>query len=158
MNTAVDIDEIDNKILHLLIKDARMTLKVIAKECNISPVSVMNRIKRLKSLGVITGATLFPQLDKIGLNIVATVGMKTGSSTEEIVKFFSEYTHLIEPATSIGEYDLCALIYTEDIASLVEKTDAARRRFGIQKIIVNLWSGKPHMNFENIDLTPLQKK
>lgn len=154
----VNVDETDSKILHMLILDARMSLKDIAKECGLSSVSVLNRIKRLKKLGVITGATLFPSLNMLGVQIVATIGMETGSNTEEIVQFLGKHTYLIEPSTSVGEYDLCTLVYAENIASLNEKTDAVKRRFGIRKVIVNVWSNVPQMTFENIDLTPTKKR
>jgi Lrp/AsnC family transcriptional regulator for asnA, asnC and gidA len=157
MDTTVNIDETDTKILHVLIQDARTSLKDIAKECGISSVSVLNRIKRLKKLGVITGATLFPAINILGFQIIATIGMETDANTDEIVKFFKEHTYLIEPSTAIGEYDLCALVYAENIANLNEKTDAVKRRFGIRKVIVNVWSNIPHMTFENIDLKPTKK-
>lgn len=83
--------------------------------------------------------------------------METDSDTDETVKFLKENTHLIEPSTSIGKWDLCALVYAENIADLNEKTDAVRRRFGIRKVIVNVWSNIPHMVFENIDLNPKKK-
>jgi Lrp/AsnC family transcriptional regulator, regulator for asnA, asnC and gidA len=157
MDNIVEIDDTDNKILHILIKDARTSLKDIAKECNISSVSVLNRIKRLKKLGVITGATLFTDLSLVGFHIVATIGMETDSNLDEIINYFKQNTHLIEPATSVGEYDLCALIYAENISNLNEKTEAVRKRFGIRKVMVNVWSGVPYMTFENIDLNPLKK-
>jgi Lrp/AsnC family transcriptional regulator, regulator for asnA, asnC and gidA len=157
MDTTVNIDETDTKILHVLIQDARTSLKDIAKECGISSVSVLNRIKRLKKLGVITGATLFPAINILGFQIIATIGMETDVNTDEIVKFFKEHTYLIEPSTAIGEYDLCALVYAENFANLNEKTDAVKRRFGIRKVIVNVWSNIPHMTFENIDLKPTKK-
>ena len=158
METTVEIDEIDRKILFTLIQDARTTLKNMAKTCGISSVSVLNRIKHLKDLGVIAGATLFPALDKVGFHIVATIGMETDSNPVELTEFFKEHTHLIEPSTCVGEYDFCALVYAEDINSLNQKINAVRKRFGIEKIVVNVWAGIPHMNFENIDLHPIEKR
>jgi Lrp/AsnC family transcriptional regulator for asnA, asnC and gidA len=157
MNATVDIDETDNKILHILIEDARTSLKEIAKKCGVSSVSVLNRIKRLKKLSVITGATLFPSINTLGFQIVATIGMETNANVDEIVKFFEERTYLIEPSTSIGEYDLCALVYAENMASLNERVEVVRRRFGIRKVSVNVWSGIPCSNFNNVDLKPLKK-
>ena len=153
-SNVIKIDEIDNKILHILIEDARTSLKDIAKKCAISSVSVLNRIKRLKKLGIITGATLFSSLDTLGFQIVASIGMETDSNTDEIVKFFKEHTCLIEPSTSIGEYDLSALVYAENITGLNDCVDMVRRRFGIRKVTVTVWSGLPFMNYENIDLRP----
>jgi DNA-binding Lrp family transcriptional regulator len=132
-------------------------LKEISKKCGISSVSVLNRIKRLKKLGVITGATLFPAINEIGFQIVATIGMETDAETDEILKFFNQHTYLIEPSTSIGEYDLCALVYAENISSLNERVEAVRTRFGIRKVILNVWSGIPVMNFQNIELNPSKK-
>ena len=84
----VNIDETDDRILHILIEDARTSLKEIARQCGISSVSVLNRIKRLKKLGVITGAMLFPAISPLTFNIVATVGMETDGNVEEILNFF----------------------------------------------------------------------
>lgn len=150
----VQIDEIDEKILHMLIKNARISLKEISDKTTISSVSVLNRIKRLRKVGVITGATLFPAINKIGFEIVATIGMQTDENTDEVMKFLNDHTYMIEPSTSIGEYDLCAVVYAENIKSLNEKVEAIRRRFSFRKIVVNVWSGIPEFNFDNIDLRP----
>jgi Transcriptional regulators len=158
MNNAVQIDEIDEKILKILIEDARTSLKDIAKECDITAVSVFNRVKRLKKLGVITGATLFPAIGILGFHIVATIGMETDSNVEEILKYFKEHTCLVEPSKSIGAYDLTVLVYAENLAILNERVEMIRRRFGVRKVIVNVWSGRPHLNYSNIDLTPLKKE
>lgn len=158
MTTPVHIDEIDEKILRLLIVDARTSLKDIAKDCGITAVSVFNRIKRLKKLGVITGATLFPSIGILGFQIVATIGLETDSNVEEIVKYFKEYTCLVEPSKSIGVYDLTMVVYAENMSNLNERVEMIRRRFGVRKVIVNVWSGMPHLNYSNIDLTPLKEK
>jgi len=154
MGTTVKIDETDNKILSILIRDARTRLKDIAKECGISSVSVLNRIKRLRKLGVITGATLFPRIDALGFQIVATIGIETDSNEDEIIKYIDDHIKLIEPSTSIGEYDLTALVYAENLAELDKTVYEIRKRFGVRKVTVNVWAGRPHMVFENIDLQP----
>jgi len=152
--TIIEIDEIDNKILRILIRDARARLKDIAKDCGISSVSVLKRIKRLKTLGVITGATLFPRLDLLGLNIVATIGIEATANQDQIIKFIDEHTNLIEPSTSIGEYDLTTIVYAENIYTLEKVVSKIRKLVGVRKVTVNVWAGQPHMLFENIDLQP----
>lgn len=157
MGAVVKIDEIDEKILRLLIRDARTRLKDIAKECNISSTSVLNRIKRLKNLGVITGATLFPRVDLINLPTIALIGINLNSidSNEgEIVKCISGQTNLVEPSASVGKYDLCALVFTESVSELDKAVYAVRKCFGLRKIVVNIYSGEPHFVFENINLQP----
>ena len=49
------LDATDNKILNLLIDDARLSYSDIATEVNISRVAVKNRIKAMEEKGVIQG-------------------------------------------------------------------------------------------------------
>ena len=157
MGTVIKIDEIDEKILRLLIKDARTRLKDIAKDCNITSTSVLNRIKRLKKHGVITGATLFPKIALINLPILALIGINldyTEFNEAEILKLIGEKINLVEPSPSIGKYDLCALVYTANVIELDKTVYALKKRFRIRKVTVNIWSGVPRLLFENIDLQP----
>ena len=154
MGIIIEIDETDNKILRILMRDARARLKDIAKDCGISSVSVLKRINRLKTLGVITGATLFPRLDLLGFRIVATIGIEATANQDQIIEFIGEHTNLIEPSASIGEYDLTTLVYAENIYNLEKVVSEVRKIVGVRKVTVNVWSGQPHMLFENIDLQP----
>lgn len=154
MDTAVKIDDIDDKILHLLIRDARTRLKDIAKECGISSASVINRIKRLKKLGVITGAALYPRVDLMHLPTAANIGINLDSNEDEVIKLIGEQTNLVEPSASIGKYDLCALVFTESVSELDKVVYAVRKCLGVRKIAVNIYSGKPHFTFENVNLQP----
>jgi Lrp/AsnC family transcriptional regulator, regulator for asnA, asnC and gidA len=154
MSSIVQIDEIDNKILHLLLKDAKLSLHEIAKECNLSSVSVLNRINRLKTQGVITGATLFASLSIYDFEIIAFLGIETENmaDVQEILAFLKEYTFLIEPSLSIGKYDLHALIYAKDFNNLNERVVMVRRLAGIRKVEVSVWSGLPASDYANLDL------
>lgn len=95
MSNSVKLDAIDYKILSMLITDARARLKDIAKECETSSVVVLNRIKRLKRVGVLTGtASLFPNLTALNLPIVATIGITfDGKPNEEVFRLISQQTY-----------------------------------------------------------------
>ena len=58
--TAYCLDEVDQKILELLEKDARMSLKDIAECVFLSSTAVSTRIERLKEAGVIEGFQVVP--------------------------------------------------------------------------------------------------
>jgi len=159
MSDTLDLDETDIKILNMLIKDARTRLKVIAKECETSSVSVLNRIKRLKKLKVITGATLYPNLSALGIPITATIGVNyDGNQDQEILKLIGEQTYLVEPSPSIGEYDLCALVYAKSINEIDKIAYSVRKHFEASKVTINVWSGHPQSAFENLDLRPKEKR
>jgi Lrp/AsnC family transcriptional regulator for asnA, asnC and gidA len=157
MNALIQLDEIDKRILTILIDDARTSLRVIAKKCGLSSMCVLNRINRLKKNGVIIGATLFPAIGVLGFQIVATIGIETDSNADKILDYFRHYTYLVELSTSVGEYDLTAVIYAENISKLNEQIEGVKKRFGVRKVIINIWSGMPHLNYNNVDLTPLKE-
>ena len=50
------IDQIDQKILSFLVKNARMPFLEIARECGVSGAAIHQRVKRLEANGVITGS------------------------------------------------------------------------------------------------------
>ncbi len=154
MSTSVEIDEIDIKILSLLIKDARTRLKDIAKDSGISSVSALNRIKRLKTLGVITGATIWPRLDSLDLSITATIGIDLDSNENEVIKLICEQMNFVEPSAAVGKYDLCVFVVAKNVTELDKIVYEMRKCSGVRKVTVNVWSGKPHQIFENINLQP----
>lgn len=158
MGGIVDIDEIDEKILRILINDARTRLKDMAQECGISSVSVLNRIKRLKKLKVITGTTLYPALAELGLPVIATIGIHYQKGEgKEILKAIGEQTHLVEPSSGIGEYDLCAFVYATNLNELDKIAYSVRKNFGASKVVINVWSGAPITRHDNIDLNPRER-
>jgi DNA-binding Lrp family transcriptional regulator len=154
MNQKVKIDEIDCKILRALIKDARTQLKTIAKDCGISSVSVLNRIRRLKTTGVIKGAILFPNIRQVGLPVVATIGINLTENQVDVIKLIHEKTNLLQVSASIGKYDLIALVHAESITELEKIAFSMKRITGVMKVEINMWTSPPTMAFENIDLQP----
>ena len=156
MTSATAIDEIDEKILRLLLKDARLSLKKIAKECGISSVSVLNRINRLKKHGVIKGSSLFASLGIYDFQTVAFLGVETENNncTAEVLKFLKTYTFLVEPSVCIGRFDLHALIYSKDENDLNNRVAMVRRLSGVRKVSVFIWTGLSNGDYENISLFP----
>ncbi len=155
MGAPTRIDEIDIKILSLLIKDARTRLKIIAKECGITSVSTLNRIKRLKARGVITGAIIWPRLDALDISITATIGIDLDSNQDEVIKFIRDEMNFGEPSEAVGKYDLLVFAVAKNITELDKAAYEIRRCSGVRKVTVNVWAGKPHQLFENVDLRPV---
>jgi len=157
MGTLVEIDEIDKKILGMLIADARVRLKDVAKACEISSVSVLKRIKRLRVSGVILGATVLPNLDFLGHRMAATIGIEANTNQDQVVRFLEEHTHVVDASTCIGKYDLISVVLTEDIYHLERVVGELKKISGIRRVTVNVWSGKPQFTLENIDLQPRKR-
>jgi Lrp/AsnC family transcriptional regulator for asnA, asnC and gidA len=155
ISSKVKIDEIDAKILGILVKDARTNLKDIAKDCKISSVAVLKRIKRLKTTGVITGTTLYYRIEESGYTHPATIGINLDKSQERAVaNLIRKNEGFVDVVQGIGKYDLCAFIIAKNIKEIDSLTRTIRKHPGIRRISVNLWVPEPPLVFENLDFQP----
>ncbi|MCX6769037.1 MAG: Lrp/AsnC family transcriptional regulator [Candidatus Micrarchaeota archaeon] len=60
------MDQSDLRILHMLLKDSRMSLSKIAKELGMSQPAAQKRIEKLKAKGIIIGSTVLLNERMIG--------------------------------------------------------------------------------------------
>lgn len=154
MNTQVEIDETDVKILRDLIKDSRTKLKDIAKNCGLSPTAILNRIERLKATGLIKGAILFSDMSQIGYMYPASIGVDLKPSQEpEIAKLLRERTNLVLLSESAGSDSFTIFLVAKSIKEIDDLKQLVRKHARTSKIKVSLWS-TPLFDFENIDLQP----
>jgi DNA-binding Lrp family transcriptional regulator len=155
MDSEVELDEIDTKILSALIRDARTKLKDIAEDCGLTSNAVFKRIKHLKDVGVIVGTTVYPDARQFGFTHIATVGVNLDYAQEdEIVKLILERakTNLIELSSSIGKYDLTAVMLTRSLEELDSITQAIRKHPGVKRVAVNIWVSQPCFLLENLNM------
>jgi DNA-binding Lrp family transcriptional regulator len=154
MSQSVEIDEVDIKILRLLIKDARTELKEIAEECGLSSNAIFKRIERLRNTGVITGTILFINPYSFGFENLATIGINVEPNQEaDVANLIRKHAYLVQLDTSYGKYDICAFIMAKNIADLERLKQLIRKHPGVKRIAFNLWD-KPHLLPENIGLQP----
>lgn len=155
MNSEVEIDETDVKILEALIRDARTNLKDIAKDCGLSSTAVLRRVAHLKTTGVIVGTTLFIDASLLGYMYNATFGVSLEHDQEPAVSMLiRERAHLVVLSQSVGKYDLFAFVLAKGIDEIDSVKQAIRRNPGVKKIAVNIWSSKPYFLFENLIIKP----
>ncbi|MCW4045145.1 MAG: Lrp/AsnC family transcriptional regulator [Candidatus Bathyarchaeota archaeon] len=152
----MEIDEIDVKILRELIKDARKRLKDIAKDCGISSTAVFNRIKRLKTAGVITGAVQYVNMERLGYLFPASIGISLNSNQEpQVIRIIKERANLIAFAPSIGKSDLTIFLVAKSMNELDYLKQQLKKEAGIERITIDLWT-TPCLNFENLNLQPIR--
>jgi Lrp/AsnC family transcriptional regulator for asnA, asnC and gidA len=100
------VDDLDQKILRMLLKDASANYETIAKQVDTSVGTVHNRIKRLKEEGVIS--RIIPEVDskKIGYDICAMIDIRIkGGHLEELQKKYAKYKNVCSIYDITGEYD-----------------------------------------------------
>jgi Lrp/AsnC family transcriptional regulator for asnA, asnC and gidA len=148
MSDGLRLDELDLMILSILTKDARSSLKEIAKRCRLTSSAVLRRIERLKQEGVIMGTRFVVDPEVFGYPFYATLLIDTADSLEPKVKqTIRAMGNVIICAESIGRYNLCALIRERNIEELNKITSTIKNIRGINRVAINIWSGEPYYNY-----------
>jgi Lrp/AsnC family transcriptional regulator, regulator for asnA, asnC and gidA len=112
-------DNIDVKIVDLLMEDGRMHAAEIARRIgNISERAVRYRIDRMIENGVIRiSAIVNPK--GVGMNVVADVWLEVDSdSIVEVARKMAEYKNVSYVACSIGETDVSVQLQARDTAEV----------------------------------------
>ena len=65
------LDELDEKILKLIVGNARIPFLEVARECNVSGAAIHQRIQKLTNLGVIKGSEFIIDNTKVGYETCA---------------------------------------------------------------------------------------
>jgi len=92
------LDEIDQKVLHILQEDARTSFAELGRQVGLTTPSVIERVRKLEDSKIITGYRAEIDTARVGLPILAFVRMSiTGV----------DYSHIIEVAESSNEVLEC---------------------------------------------------
>ncbi|WP_109639720.1 Lrp/AsnC family transcriptional regulator [Lentzea atacamensis] len=75
----MELDAVDWKILSLLQADGRMSFTALGREVSLSAPAVTERVRRLESLGVITGFVAVVSPSRLGLPIESIVRVRVRS-------------------------------------------------------------------------------
>jgi Lrp/AsnC family transcriptional regulator for asnA, asnC and gidA len=118
----LEIDNLDIQILSILMKNATTPYTEIAKELIVSGGTIHVRMKKLEEMGVIKGASLEVDPQKLGYDITAFLGifLEKGSQYNEAVKQLKTVPEIVELHYTTGSYSIFAKIVCHDTTHLRE--------------------------------------
>ncbi len=93
------LDDVDKRILELLSRDGRMSVKDLAQNVGLSAPSTSDRIRRLEERGVIRGFTVEVDPESIGFTLQAIIRVRPLPGKLHVVQ------RLIEQIPEISECD-----------------------------------------------------
>ncbi|HEY9754830.1 MAG TPA: Lrp/AsnC family transcriptional regulator [Oculatellaceae cyanobacterium] len=133
------IDEIDQKLLAVLKKDAKKKYSELAEELNLSAPSVHARVKKLEQTGVIKAYNIDIDGNLLGLRLCAFVRITTeGASNAELCEGISQFPEVEEIYNVAGEECLLLKVRTSDPAALGLLLDNLRTVKGVTKTITSV--------------------
>jgi Lrp/AsnC family transcriptional regulator, regulator for asnA, asnC and gidA len=109
------IDELDEKILKLITKNARIPFLEVARECGVSGAAIHQRVQRLLNLGVVSGSEFVVNTQKLGYNTCAYMGihLEKAKYHEQVVKALEKVPEIVECHYTTGSYAIFIKIQTK---------------------------------------------
>ena len=113
-----ELDDIDSRIIHSLVKNAKITLSQMSKEINVPDATISNRLKKLDK-NVIKQYTLKLDLDKFGLKVTAIIIIQTESEKHRSVELkLAKLEEVSEVYSISGEYDILIKVWAQSLEEL----------------------------------------
>ncbi len=116
------LDNLDKKILNIVMGNARIPSKDIAVQCGVSRAAIHQRIQRLIDMNVITGSGYQVDPHKLGFNTCTYVGVKLekGSLYREAAAELCKITEVVECHFTTGPYSMLIKVYATDNGHLMQ--------------------------------------
>lgn len=112
------IDDIDREILNIIQQDARITNADIARQVNLAPSAVLERVRKLEDKGVIRGYSADIKPKELGFGLTVFVNVRTSECGSDAGKAISEIPEVLEVHDVAGEDCLLLKIRTKDTEEL----------------------------------------
>ena len=111
--TKSQIDKTDQKILSFLVKNARMPFLEIARECGVSGAAIHQRVKKMESLGIITGSRLLVKPQPPDFMYGPSVGSNPPqrANSRRLSEHFKKISEVVECHFVTGTHALLVKLY-----------------------------------------------
>ena len=112
---AAEIDGLDEKILKLITKNARIPFLEVARECGVSGAAIHQRVQRLLNIGVVSGSEFIVNPQKLGYNTCAYMGiyLEKGKFHTQVVDALRNIPEIVECHYTTGQYAIFVKIQTK---------------------------------------------
>jgi Lrp/AsnC family leucine-responsive transcriptional regulator len=115
------LDEVDLQILASLQKDGRITNADLAKAVNLSPPSVLQRVRALEKAGLIRGYHALLDHERLGLRITAmvmiTLALHQDMAIERFRRAVMDIPEILECHHVSGDFDFLLKVVVRDMRS-----------------------------------------
>ncbi|MCF8325090.1 MAG: Lrp/AsnC ligand binding domain-containing protein [Leadbetterella sp.] len=115
-----NIDEIDLKILRILIEDAKISYGDIGEKVFLSPGAVHTRVKKMESTGIITGSSISVDTKKLGWDIAAFLGiyLEKSEQYDDVADQLKMIPEIVSINYTTGNYSIFVKLMCRDTAHL----------------------------------------
>ncbi len=130
-----DLDELDEKILSMIVDNARVPFLEVARACNVSGAAIHQRVQKLTNLGVVKGSEYIVDPEKLGYETCAFVGLflTSPSTFDFVVKELEIIPEVIECYYTTGQYDLLIKVVAKNNKDLLRIIHSELQPIGLAR-------------------------
>lgn len=116
------IDNLDRKILQIVMRNARIPSKDVAVACGVSRAAIHQRIQRQIELNVITGSGYHVNPKVLGYTTCTYIGvnLERGAMYRDVVPEFEKIPEIVECHFTTGPYTMLIKLYARDNEHLMD--------------------------------------
>ena len=105
----INLDTLDNEIIHLLTEYGRMPIGEMAKKLNVTPPTIRNRIKDLEKSGVFKVSGLIdPNKNQEMITALVAMSIKSDGKMDQILNKVARLANVVWAGVVAGRYDIMA--------------------------------------------------
>ena len=114
--TKIKLDDIDHKILDILIDNTRVPFTDISKRLLISAGTVHVRVKKMEDAGIIKGSSLNLDYEKLGYSFIAYIGiyLEKNSMTLEVLDSLEAIPYITVAHITTGKFNIYCKLRARD--------------------------------------------
>jgi Lrp/AsnC family transcriptional regulator, leucine-responsive regulatory protein len=130
------MDAIDRVLIRELLRDARVSYQELGRTARLSANTVADRVRRLRSSGVISGyhAQLnLPMLGR-GLRLMSDVRLREAVDRGEFERGLTEVEQVIGAVRLTGDYDYLLQVACADPDEFEQVLDRLKREHGVREV------------------------
>ncbi len=130
-----ELDELDEKILKMIVDNARVPFLEVARACNVSGAAIHQRVQKLTNLGVIKGSEYIVDAEKLGYETCAFIGifLTSPSTFDFVVQEVEKIPEVIECYYTTGQYDLLIKVVAKNNKDLLRIIHSELQPLGLAR-------------------------
>lgn len=143
------MDNLDQEILAILIKDARMPFSRLGKKLGISSDLAKKRYKKIMNRNPQLKTTVVLDSKKLGFNSMTGfyIILKNHESIQKVMTKLFNYSKTILLSECIGDFDLFHSIYMREFKDFQETMDYLERFEEIKEVQIQFPNKDENINF-----------
>jgi Lrp/AsnC family transcriptional regulator, regulator for asnA, asnC and gidA len=156
VQTRKKIDQIDVRIIKILLMNSRTSFTDIAKECKITIGAVRMRYKNMIKAGIIKGQIMQVNPHSLGYKCITDIGIITAIENEsEVKEYLKSRPYVLHTMYLFGKYNFAVKVALKDLRDLTKVIEDLESNIYIKHVDAMIWAEANNMDHtENLALQP----